>query len=150
MIQSGALRITLLYILLGVLWITLSDQFLTLVDLPADSVRFTQTVKGWAFVGITGLLLYVLVLRYGKTLERAEASERQAKDLLGREGVYYRTLVENSYDIVAVLDAEAMIRFVSPSVTKTLATTPRSSLGKTCSIMYRRRTKKRPPVYCAN
>lgn len=58
-----ALRIALLYVLLGTLWILFSDQLLTaFIDAPTLRAQL-QTTKGWFFVIVTGAMLYVLVRR---------------------------------------------------------------------------------------
>ncbi|HSP01476.1 MAG TPA: hypothetical protein VLN90_08460, partial [Thioalkalivibrio sp.] len=57
----AALRIVIIYLVLGILWILLSDRVLaTLVDDPA-LLSWLQTFKGWAYVLVTALLLYALI-----------------------------------------------------------------------------------------
>jgi PAS domain S-box-containing protein len=61
--HSEALRIVGLYVLFAALYILFSDQLLQLVTDDAATMAWLQTVKGWAFVAITGLLLYHLIQR---------------------------------------------------------------------------------------
>jgi len=57
----AALRIVIIYLVLGILWILLSDRVLAmLVDDPA-LLSWLQTFKGWAYVLVTALLLYALI-----------------------------------------------------------------------------------------
>lgn len=66
-----ALRIVLIYLVLGVLWIALSDRALAmLVDDPLLLTRL-QTFKGWAYVLVTALLLYGLIAWQMHVLARA-------------------------------------------------------------------------------
>ena len=69
--RQGALRVTLIYAVFSALWILLSDQAVSLVF--KDPVTMTQVsiIKGWLFVAITGLLLYVLVGRLVRQLQEA-------------------------------------------------------------------------------
>jgi PAS domain S-box-containing protein len=70
------LRIALLYLLFGGLWILLSDRMLfILVSQDAIATTF-QTLKGWFFILISGSLLYIL-LRTQHTRDR-EIQERSA------------------------------------------------------------------------
>ena len=49
------------YLLLSLVWIALSDQFLSLWVVDAAELTAWQTLKGWVFVAVTGLLLYLLL-----------------------------------------------------------------------------------------
>jgi len=56
-----ALKITLIYFLIGFLWILFSDQFILSISGSGNSITVLQTYKGWFFVGITALLLFFLI-----------------------------------------------------------------------------------------
>ncbi|MBI5471726.1 MAG: PAS domain-containing protein [Ignavibacteriae bacterium] len=57
------LRVALLYMVFGGLWILFSDRIMS--DLAADKSTLTtlQTYKGWAFVLASGLMIYLLLRR---------------------------------------------------------------------------------------
>ena len=71
--RASALRPTLLYLLLGVVWILASDQ--VLAGLVQDQALLTelQTLKGWAFVVLSAAVIYSLVMREIGRLQRAES-----------------------------------------------------------------------------
>ncbi|MCE7973295.1 MAG: response regulator [Leptolyngbya sp. PLA1] len=80
------LRITAIYIVVGLLWIGLSDHAaVALAGSFAESARF-QTIKGSFYVLATGAMLLLLIRRYtGRLLatRRAlEVSERRHRELL--------------------------------------------------------------------
>lgn len=56
-----ALKITLIYFLIGFLWILFSDQFLLSIGGSEKSITILQTYKGWFFVSITAILLFFLI-----------------------------------------------------------------------------------------
>lgn len=61
--QKIALRIVLIYLLVGCIWIIGSDALVYLI--PDRNVRvILHTTKGWLFVMVTAVLLYHLVSRY--------------------------------------------------------------------------------------
>lgn len=61
-IEKGAARVALIYIAIGIVWITTSDRALVmLVDPLGSSYALLQSFKGTLFVLVTGFLLYVLV-----------------------------------------------------------------------------------------
>ena len=55
-----ALRLTIIYLIFGGLWIAFSDQALGWVVDDAALMVVLQTVKGWFFVAVTGLLFFML------------------------------------------------------------------------------------------
>lgn len=59
--QNFPLRVTVLYLAIGFLWIAFSDQIAELFFSEADYITMIQTFKGWFYVGITGVLLYGLI-----------------------------------------------------------------------------------------
>lgn len=56
-----ALKIALIYFLIGFLWILFSDQFILSITGSGNSVTILQTYKGWFFVSITATLLFFLI-----------------------------------------------------------------------------------------
>lgn len=67
---SATLRITFAYVIFSGFWIMYSDMVVeTMFDTPKDISRL-QTYKGWAFVIVTALLLFILVLRNYQKVER--------------------------------------------------------------------------------
>lgn len=66
---TPALRIALLYVLFAGLWIIFSDQAVALLFGDVAYMHRVQTLKGWFFVGITGLLLYGLMRHTLRKLE---------------------------------------------------------------------------------
>ncbi len=79
---SPAARISLLYFVVGALWILLSDTFLEVsLGQSLSALAVTQTLKGWAFVTVTAGGLYLLLKREFDARRRAEqmAIEREAR-----------------------------------------------------------------------
>ena len=80
--SQGALRVALLYAVFAGLWILLSDWAMGLLFRDPESLVWASTAKGWFFVAVTTLVLYVLVARLVGQLnashqrERAEAEEK--------------------------------------------------------------------------
>jgi diguanylate cyclase (GGDEF)-like protein/PAS domain S-box-containing protein len=69
---KSAAKVSLIYMVVGAIWILASD--LALIYLFADIPRSIelQTVKGWFFIFATGVLLFWLVYRQMKKLEESE------------------------------------------------------------------------------
>lgn len=74
--ELSAFKITFIYLLLGFIWIYFTDYLV--VSLYIDSIeaqRFIQTTKGFFFVSISGLVIYILVDRFKIHLKNTELSK---------------------------------------------------------------------------
>ncbi|MBR9989252.1 MAG: PAS domain S-box protein, partial [Gemmatimonadetes bacterium] len=73
-------------------------------------------------VGAAGLL--------GASGVLADATERRlAEDALRQSEEYFRSLIENSSDMVAVMNRDGTVRYVSPAVGRVLGTPPSEWIG---------------------
>ncbi|SNS70355.1 His Kinase A (phospho-acceptor) domain-containing protein [Belliella buryatensis] len=64
--MKPSFKIALIYLLVGVLWILLSDRILELILEPLDifEYKYYQSIKGVTYVTLTAILLYILVKKY--------------------------------------------------------------------------------------
>jgi len=65
--SSAALSIVLAYACFASLWILLSDKAVALLFSDPEKITLVSTLKGWLFVAITSLLLYILIRRLLKS-----------------------------------------------------------------------------------
>ncbi|HEX2952327.1 MAG TPA: PAS domain S-box protein [Armatimonadota bacterium] len=82
------LKIVLIYLVLGGLWILLSDRLLALFVTDPAAITRLQTIKGWLFVLVTAGLLYGIITYYLAVIRRAVATLRESER-------YYRTMIEH-------------------------------------------------------
>lgn len=75
-------RIVLIYAIFAVLWVLLSDKAVELLFDDRHSIMLASTLKGWLFVVVTSLLLYVLLERYVQRSIRQQREKLQALQLL--------------------------------------------------------------------
>ncbi|MBX7246725.1 MAG: HD domain-containing protein [Candidatus Sumerlaeaceae bacterium] len=73
-------KITIAYLLAGGLWILFSDRALEAIVSDPHTLTRIQTFKGWAYVAITGLLLFAVIRLYFDRLERAQRSLEDSYD----------------------------------------------------------------------
>ena len=69
---SSALKISLIYALIGGIWILLSDRAATILFTNPDQLSIVQTYKGWFYVIVTALILFILIKNDKNTLDIAE------------------------------------------------------------------------------
>ncbi|WP_374243638.1 PAS domain S-box protein [Zoogloea sp.] len=71
---SRILRVVLIYAVFASGWILFSDLLVTSLFSDPDSIHRASTVKGWAFVAVTSLLLWGLLRRLTRGVPAAGAS----------------------------------------------------------------------------
>jgi signal transduction histidine kinase/CheY-like chemotaxis protein len=106
----AALRITLIYLIVGFLWILASDALLASVAAstgnPMGLVTHLQTLKGWIFIIVTGTVLFFVVRSYVASLH--EVQRRARTDL--EERVKARTADLSRANEQLKADAEELLR----------------------------------------
>lgn len=80
--KNYALKISLSYLLFGVLWILLSDTFVTSLGLNSEILMFLSVIKGWFYVGLSTFLIYILCKRYIQKLISAGQLQQKSLDNL--------------------------------------------------------------------
>jgi len=78
----GAVRITGLYLVIGVLWILFSDQAAAAISTSPDMLIRLSMWKGWGYVFVTALLLFLLIRSEIKALALSEQRFRQLADFM--------------------------------------------------------------------
>src|SRR5690606_2296060 len=69
--MKAEVKVTLIYLAIGILWILASDRLLLLLfDESQYQISFFQTAKGLFYVSFTAIILYLLIRRYYKTINQ--------------------------------------------------------------------------------
>jgi two-component system cell cycle sensor histidine kinase/response regulator CckA len=89
-------RITLIYLLIGGLWIIFSDRLVAAIVTDPVVLTQLQTYKGWFFITATGFLLYLLIRRSLAALAYSEAELRNTSTELQTALQQLTFHVENS------------------------------------------------------
>ena len=76
--KKVALRLTAIYLVVGVLWILLSDRALNFFVKNSEIVMFASMIKGWVYVLATGVLIYILMC---SSLNRIKDKEKKLQQL---------------------------------------------------------------------
>lgn len=108
------IRITLIYIFLGAMWILFSDRLVVSFTNDLHEIQTLSTYKGWFYVLITGLLFYFLIKKeikrrnelYQELLEakkKAEETDRLKSAFLANLSHYIRTPMNSILGFVELL-----------------------------------------------
>jgi PAS domain S-box-containing protein len=121
--HSTIIRYTLLYILISVAWISLSDWLVMMLTSSLDLITTISIAKGWFFVGITALFWHGVMVRNARMIkasmaETEAAGKRETKALLDlrKSEQQFKTLVERSPDMITRFDPDLRALFVNRAV----------------------------------
>ena len=144
---KNSLKITLLYFIAGVLWITLSDSLLSyFVDYPHELTLF-QTYKGWFYVFITFLFLFFLVRHYFHTMHQQylenikETQEHkaaiEASELeISKYDQLLHTIINSSPDAIYAKDLDGKYILFNQAAANITNVQVDEALGKTDSFLF--------------
>jgi len=98
--------IVIIYIIVGALWIVFSDKALGYLVSDSKTIQKFQTIKGWFYVLSTGILLYYLILRQLKKIEKANIKLRGSEEK-------WASYVKNAPNIITILDTNLKIKYIN-------------------------------------
>lgn len=102
-------RVTLLYLFLASIWIIFSDIVLEWFAPDITLYARLQTYKGWAFVLVTGSLLYLYLKPRTDSLRRSQKDLFEAKEELRESEKKYRELNQLNQSTFDSLDAHICV-----------------------------------------
>lgn len=132
----GAFRVVLAYALFAGLWIVLSDHALGLFFRDPDMLIQASMAKGWFFVAVTSLLLYVLVRRLVGQINAAHRRELELAREQQRIPVMLSALADNTDDAIFVKDLEGRYLLFNTAATRIVGKPAAAVLGKDDRMLF--------------
>jgi len=81
-VRDSAVRIAVLFALVGGLWVVVSDAILARMSTDPDTIAQLDILKGWAFVAVLAILLYLERRRSNRDLKRLAAIVESSDDAI--------------------------------------------------------------------
>ncbi len=129
-IRGHPARITLYYMIGGLIWVVISDRVLSLM--PAHSYALNRLM----FVAVNALLLYLVARRYTKTLRLSHAAGLEAV-------VRSRGYFESSVEGIITADSDGMIRQVNPRAEEMFGYSELDLIGNKIEMLLPNRLRER-------
>ena len=105
-------RITLIYLVFGLLWILFSDEVLDMLEKDDSLLTQFQTYKGAFFIFVTSVFLYLLVKSHMQRL-------RHAKSKLIESECHYKALFNSNHSVILLINPDnAGIEDANPAACK--------------------------------
>ncbi len=141
---KSAFYISLIYFIFAIMWIVLSDYFLTLVVKNADEITILQTYKGVFYVFVTTAILFFLTyrffhamrLQYNKNIEylmkqqELRESLKDSCDELSRYDMLLKMIINSSPDAIYAKDIEGKYILFNDAASKMVNLDAQNILGK--------------------
>ncbi|HEY6896584.1 MAG TPA: EAL domain-containing protein [Rhodocyclaceae bacterium] len=107
-VKSSPLPVALSYAVLGALWILFSDQLAEAIAPDHHTYALIQTWKGWLFIAVTTLLLYLMLYREWSLLAAKQRSLDELESLLASNQAHARQMFEANPQPMWVFDQESL------------------------------------------
>ncbi len=130
--KSGVkiVKIVLIYALLSMIYILFSDALVSRLFATPESISIASTLKGWLFVLVTSLLLYLLMTRLvGQIASTTQRSQALQADRI-RTLRLLNSITENSSDAIFIKDLEGRYLVVNPALAKLLGKPMEKIIGQ--------------------
>lgn len=132
---KSALQISALYLVFGMFWIYFSDMGIGLFTNDSHQILLWQTYKGFFFIGVTALLLYLLSYRilhdryveYTQRLEQHKNSELRIE----KQEALLKGLVDSLPDSIYAKDLEGRYLVFNHAAGITVGIDEKKAIGKT-------------------
>lgn len=107
--RGRALRVALIYLAAGFLWITFSDAMLAWWIDERELLPWFQAYKGWAFIAVTAVLLFLVLGRQFEAdsarVERLSRQQTQIREL----NQFRQSIIESAHVWITCLDSEGRV-----------------------------------------
>jgi len=123
-----ALRIALLYALLSAIWILVSDQVVLALIHDPRQVALVETYKGWGFVLVTAVLLYVLQRHQFGRAAKVEAER-------GREAARLADILQIVAQAIIAVDRKGRILVFNQAAEETFGYRSEEILGRPLDLL---------------
>lgn len=111
-------KIVAIYAIFSCLWIFFSDSLLNSMVSDSHLMSKIAIIKGWFFILVTSILLFVLIRRYVSSLKEINNAWRRVEETLSESERRFRTLMEQVQMIAIMLDEHGNIIFCNDFLLK--------------------------------
>ncbi len=136
----SAFQISVSYLLFGMLWIYFSDRCIGFLTNDSHQILIWQTYKGFFFIGVTALLLYLLshkILRDRHAeYERHLSEQKKAQLQLSQQDALLKTIINSSPDAIFVKDLEGKYLLFNTGAGDIIGLSPEKVIGKNDNLIF--------------
>jgi two-component system, cell cycle sensor histidine kinase and response regulator CckA len=132
-----AVRTSLLFWIISVVWILLSDRALIMIVGDPAVANSLQTYKGWFFVTVTAVFLYLLLRRQLRSWEHEASARKEAEDAIRESEERFRAALYSIGDGVVTTDTQGCIVRMNHVAESLTGWTEQEARGKPIEEVFR-------------
>ncbi|WP_439113469.1 PAS domain S-box protein [Hydrogenophaga sp.] len=129
-------RVVVIYSVVAFLWIWLSDRAVDLLFHDHGLYPSAQTWKGWLFVGVTTVFLYVLLRRLHGQIQRAAALETASLRREAHTAALLNALADGSGEAIFAKDLEGRYLLFNREAAYWTGQAPENVLGRDDRVLF--------------
>jgi len=114
-IKRPALKIAAIYILIGALWVILTDELIGLITQDIERFVEYEILKASMFILVSGIILYRLILRDFRKIKQLHEERKRVIDNLQESEIKNRTLLNLIPDTIFRIDSKGI--FLDSNIT---------------------------------
>ncbi|WP_409253088.1 ATP-binding protein [Bacillus sp. SCS-153A] len=124
-------KIAVVYVIIGALWVIFSDRLsLIMAHNDMEAFVFFQRYKGWFFILITGILIYLLVYQRAARLVESTETLRKKEIQLQQSNQHYQSLFNHNPDAVFEVTRQGYLAALNPEGEKIIGFTGSELKGR--------------------
>ena len=127
--RRATLRVISIYVVVSSLWILLSDQAVAQLFRDPAEIAVISTLKGWLFIAVTSLLLYVLLRKQFSQMQAISLRERVAQQGSADSQELLNAIADSSSDAIYAKDLEGRHLLFNWEAGRLLNKSPREVIG---------------------
>lgn len=129
-------RVALAYALVSFVWILFSDRAVDALFPDRETHRLVQTWKGWLFVLVTTVLLYLGMKRLYSRLLESTAEQLRISRREAQTASLLKALAESSTDAIFAKDLQGRYLFFNRAAARQTGISPDQVLGQDDSFLF--------------
>lgn len=137
---KNALWISTIYLVFGLLWIYFSDTAVASFASNSYQLTLLQTYKGWFFISVTTLFLFILSYRffyqqfqaYSRHIQEQESNRLQ----LSQQNILLNSLLNNSPDAIIIKGLDRRYIIVNEAAARFSGLSANEVIGKTADDIF--------------
>ncbi len=109
--KLSAIKIAGVYALAGCLWILFSDGLIARLFNDVPTVIRISTIKGWFFIGITSLMLYIFIQREMGMTQRSDKALKESLSRIEDEKTKSEAVLDAIGDGICIVDRNFIVSY---------------------------------------
>lgn len=133
---GSAIRITLIYFVVGILWITLSDLVLENLVHDSETLAKIGILKGWLFILLTSGMVFLLIRKQVIKQQQVEQKLRESKRQYKKTSHELQIIIDNIPAFIIYKNDKNILLRANKAIADLVGTTEEAMRGKPSKLFF--------------